>query len=133
MNNSFLKIFQKIESYSGIGSFEGWMKVIVRHAVADYFRNKKDVLIQPLEESKDDVISPEILPKLYENDLLKLLKEIPQSSSKVFELYVLEGLNHEEIAQQLDISIGTSKWHLSESKRKLRLLIENLKNESYAY
>ncbi len=133
INNSFLKIFQKIQSFSGIGSFEGWMKVIVRHAVADYFKNLKDKETLSLEHSEEEFIHPEILSKLYENDLLTLLNHLPQSTSRIFELYVLEGMTHEEISKSQNISIGTSKWHLSEAKKKLRWIIENLKNETYAY
>ncbi len=125
INSGFLRVFQKLSTFSHLGSLEGWIKKIMLHALSDHFKKKNNYKTIEWEDSHDQVLKPSVLTQLYENDLLGLLEQLPRSTAKVFELFILDGRSHEEISQQLNISTGTSKWHLSEAKKRLRALIEN--------
>lgn len=123
LNQAFLKIFQKINLFRFEGSFEGWITKLTINSILDELRKKTinyEVLTDSFNANDDSV-----LPKVYFNDLLKLLNELPESTKIVFNLFAVEGFKHQEIAEQLNISVGTTKWHVSEAKRKLRLLINN--------
>ena len=123
LNQAFLKIFQKINQYRFEGSFEGWITKLTINSILDELRKKTinyEVLHEGFETNDDSV-----LPKLYFDDLLNLLNQLPESTKVVFNLYAVEGFKHQEIAEQLNISVGTTKWHVSEAKKKLRLLINN--------
>ena len=73
-------------------------------------------------------ISPDILEKLFFDDILKEIRTLPLATQTVFNLSVLDGFSHKEIAAQLNISEGTSRWHLSEAKKQLKGLLETSAN-----
>jgi RNA polymerase sigma-70 factor (ECF subfamily) len=126
LNNGYLRAFQKIEQYTFQGSFEGWLRKIVFHAVSDYVKqnvryNEKIVLVE-----KDQLVHKDHADKLYYNQLLEMVQKLPDATRSVFNMYVLEGFSHTEISKLLSISEGTSKWHLSEGRRILKEKIEKL-------
>lgn len=126
LNNGFLRAFQKVEQYTFQGSFEGWLRKIVFHAVSDYVKqnvryNEKIVLVE-----KDQYVHKDHADKLYYNQLLELVQGLPDATRAVFNMYVMEGFSHKEIGKLLNISEGTSKWHLSEGRRVLKDKIEKL-------
>ena len=63
-----------------------------------------------------------------EEELLIMIRQLPPMSQKVFNLYVIDGYNHKEIGEQLNISEGTSKWHLSSARQKLKAMLRKLIN-----
>ncbi len=124
MNNGFLRAFQKVKQYNFQGSFEGWLRKIVFHAVADYVKqntrySEKVVLVE-----KDECVHKDHADRLYYDQLLKLVQALPDATRTVFNMYVMEGFTHKEIGNMLGISEGTSKWHLSEGRRVLKEKIE---------
>jgi RNA polymerase sigma-70 factor (ECF subfamily) len=126
LNNGFLRAFQKVAQYTFQGSFEGWLRKIVFHAVSDYVKqnmkyNEKIVLVE-----KDHCIQKDHADRLYYNELLELVQTLPNGTRAVFNMYVMEGFSHKEIGKVLGISEGTSKWHLSEGRRVLKEKIERL-------
>jgi RNA polymerase sigma-70 factor (ECF subfamily) len=126
LNNGFLRAFQKVEQYTFQGSFEGWLRKIVFHAVSDYVKqnmkyNEKIVLAE-----KDYSVQKDHADRLYYNELLELVQTLPNGTRAVFNMYVMEGFSHKEIGKVLGISEGTSKWHLSEGRRVLKEKIEKL-------
>lgn len=126
LNNGFLRAFQKIDQYTFQGSFEGWLRKIVFHAVSDYVKqnsryNEKIMLVE-----KDQYVEKDHADRLYYNELLEMVQGLPVATKSVFNMYVMEGLSHKEIGKVLDISEGTSKWHLSEGRRILKDRIEKL-------
>ena len=126
LNNGFLRAFQKIEQYTYKGSFEGWLRKIVFHAVADYVKQHAKYNTQIILVEKDQLIKKDLADNLYYDQLLALIQTLPSSTRNVFNMYVLDGYPHKEIADILGISEGTSKWHLSEGRRILREKIEKL-------
>lgn len=126
LNNGFLRAFQKVEQYTFQGSFEGWLRKIVFHAVSDYVRQHARYNHHIVLEERDEFVGKADADKLYYNQLLELIQALPDATRTVFNLYVMEGLAHKEIGKLLNITEGTSKWHLSEGRRMLREKIERL-------
>ncbi len=128
INNGFLRAFQKVSLYNFQGSFEGWLRKIVFHAVCDEVRGKdKAVHNRQVELTEThESVSSEAADRLQYDQLLELIQELPTSTRAVFNMYVMEGMNHREIGALLDISEGTSKWHLCEARKILRTRIEKL-------
>lgn len=124
VNNGFLRVFKKIELYSGTGSLEGWIRRICWHCLSDYFRKHAKYLHFLVLEERDKPLQESALSNLYMEDLLKLVERLPPATRNVFNLYAIEGFTHVEIGKKIGISEGTSKWHLATARKKLKKLIE---------
>ncbi len=129
LNDGFLKVFKKIHTFEYRGSFEGWVRRLVFNSISDFFRKENKYLKLMLFEEAEKETKELVIDKLFYDDLLKLINKLPGNTHKVFNLYAIEGYNHREISEQLGISEGTSKWHLSEARKKLKQLM-NLNNTS---
>ncbi|MCO4805781.1 MAG: sigma-70 family RNA polymerase sigma factor [Flavobacteriales bacterium] len=134
LQNGFIKVFKSVENYKGDGSFEGWVKRIVINTAIDNYRRKK---VKPVvvdseltdrlgsnmeEEVEDDSIYQQIPIKA----VLDAVQYLSPAYRTVFNLYVLEGYNHNEIAEMLTISVGTSKSNLSKARLNLRKMLKPL-------
>ncbi len=121
--NGFIQIFSNLKSYSGKGSFEGWMKKIMVNECLMEIRKSSDS--KNFIEIEDFPLSaPEtIFSELGVQEILKLIHELPVQQRTVFNLYVFEDYSHEEIAKEMGISIGGSKSQLSRARKKLQDLI----------
>ena len=126
MNNGYLRAFQKIKQYNFQGSFEGWLRKIVFHAVADYVKQNAKYTEKVVLIEKDELVYRDHADKLYYDQLVKLVQGLPEATRTVFNMYVMDGFTHKEIGNILGISEGTSKWHLSEGRRVLKERIEKL-------
>lgn len=120
---SFFKIFTKINTYKGKGSFEGWMRRIVVNECLMKLRKKRNFTMA-LEEAYDIGEAETITPNLAYQDLMKVLENLPTGYRTIFNLYEIEGFKHREIAEQLGISINTSKSQLILAKKRIRELIK---------
>ena len=126
-NNGFLKVFQSIQNFDEKkGDLGGWIRKIMIHTSIDVCRSELRFNNTQLLDNDDDdfFISAEALEKLYFGDILKNIQTLPYATQTVFNLSVIDGYSHKEIGEQLNISEGTSRWHLSEAKRQLRQLLE---------
>lgn len=126
VNMGFLKCFQKIEKYTFQGSFEGWLRKIVLRTALDTLRSNEKYTEKVVFAEKEQYIEKDHAERLYYDQLLELVNTLPKTTKLVFNLSVLEGMQHKEIAEALGISEGTSKWHLSEGRRILKEKIEKL-------
>ena len=129
VNLGFLKVYQNLKKYKGEGSFEGWIYRIVQRTALDDLRkklNRKNTEIQHDDMTEFDAGDGKNLglEKLYVTDLLKLLDQLNPISRVVFNLFAIEDMAHKDISKELGISEGTSKWHLSEARKKMKQLIE---------
>jgi RNA polymerase sigma factor (sigma-70 family) len=117
----FMRIFEKMNQFQGNGSFEGWMKrIIVTQALLSLRNNKKlsmEVTLSDYEELPD---VPYELTLLESNDLMKLIQELPVGYRTVFNMYVIEGYSHAEIADLIGISESTSKSQLNRGRNILK-------------
>ncbi|QSS98197.1 RNA polymerase sigma factor [Psychroflexus sp. ALD_RP9] len=129
LQDAFITIFEKIKQFKHKGSFEGWMKrIVVNTALQKYKQQKVFELIAP-NAIQDDHYIVEDLPKLELNELLALIQELPDRYRLVFNLYVLDGYSHAEIAECLSISDGTSKSNLSRARAILKTKVETLRQQ----
>ena len=126
LNNGYLRAFQKIKQYNFQGSFEGWLRKIVFHAVADYVKQNTRYSDKILLVEKDELVHKDHADKMYYDQLIQLVQALPDATRTVFNMYVMEGFTHKEIGNMLGISEGTSKWHLSEGRRVLKERIEKM-------
>ena len=132
LNNGFLRVFKKLGQYEGLGSFEGWIRRIVYHAISDYYRKESRYLKFIVLDEKDRDVPTDALDQLYYDDIIQLVEALPEKSREVFKLHAIEGYTHEEIGNMLGISDGTSKWHLSNARAQLKKSISKRYKSSYA-
>lgn len=124
VNNGMMRVFKKIHTFAFKGSLEGWMRRLVYHCMADYFRENARYLHFLVLEDHDQSVPERGHENFYEEDILKAVRTLPPTSQEVFRLYAIEGYSHAEIAERLAISEGTSKWHLSTARQKLRDMLQ---------
>ena len=136
LNDGFLRIFKKIGTFEFKGSFEGWVRRLIFHAISDYFKANRQYMESIVLEEPEHTLTALSTPsreeggltQLYFEDILKLVDMLPPATREVFRLYAIDGYNHNEIAEKLSISVGTSKWHLSTAREKLKILISENNN-----
>ncbi len=116
---AFTKVFDKIRQYDETGSFEGWVRRIMVNEALMFLRKHRNMHVAVDIEQAASVSSPPV-HQLEADDLLHLVQQLPLGFRTVFNLYCIEGYSHQEIAQQLGISAGTSKSQLSRAKSLLR-------------
>lgn len=136
LNIGFMKILKGLESVDVEVNFAAWSKRVMVNTLIDEYRKKKNYEehISAKETERElDVYSVDTSNTAeselgYEN-LMNLVKELPEVSGRVFNLYVIDGYNHKEIGDLLGISEGTSKWHLSTARKLLRDKLEKIENQ----
>jgi len=134
-NTGFLKVFESIQHFDDKkGELGGWIRKIMIYSSIDLYRAelKFGNLTGSLPEQKTEFIPPSVLEKLYFEDILQHIRTLPYATQTVFMLSVLDGFSHKEISEQLNISEGTSRWHLSEAKKQLRRLLVNIPDTGLA-
>jgi len=122
----FIKVFEKLDMYNHKGSLEGWIrKIIVNTALDNIRKNKK--LMNNVEIEKVDFQlhnnNENALDELSAQDLLKVIQSMPTGFKTVFNMYVIEGYSHKEIAEELNISVSTSKSQFSRARAYLQKLL----------
>lgn len=119
----FMKIFQNIHKFSSEGSFEGWMhRIMVNECLMELRKNK--ILHLNVDDYSYSISSEELTSqKIEEDDIMKFLDYLPEGCRIVFNLYVIEGYKHREIAENLGITEGTSKSQLNLAKTKLKEIL----------
>jgi RNA polymerase sigma factor (sigma-70 family) len=129
LNNGFFKVFKNIQRYeSSQASLYTWIRTIVVNSCLDFIKQKQR--IEKVNELSDDTqvhIAPEVIGKMKTAELLNQVRKLAPATRAVFNLYAIEGYTHKEIARLLNISEGTSKWHLSEARKNLQQLINQPK------
>lgn len=124
---AFFKIFTRIHTYKETGSFEGWMKrIMINECLMEIRKNQRRNLHVSIDEVDLDT-DPVALDKLSAEEIISTINELPEGYRTVFNMYVIDGYKHREIADILGISIHTSKSQLIMAKRKLQQLLK--KNE----
>ncbi len=122
LNDGFLKIFYHIHSYDPSRPFKSWLSKIMANTAIDHLRSKKKISFsEDITKAYDLGVSDEkALDKLSYDEILQLVQHLPPAYKTVFNLYVMEGFQHQEIAEMLGISEGTSKSNLFKAKRILK-------------
>ncbi|MES2455154.1 MAG: RNA polymerase sigma factor [Bacteroidota bacterium] len=129
----YVKVFQKVKEYRGDGSFEGWMRrIMVNTAIESYRRNLKSMNIVPIEDAYDQPSTGFDFSRLGMQDLMKVIQKLADGYRMVFNMYIIEGYSHKEIAETLGISEGASKSQLSRARAILKEEIIKMEGINYA-
>jgi len=123
LQESFLLIFEKIQQYEFKGAFEGWLKRVVINYILQQYRKKR--LLNSIDDQDFEEVEVELEDGISVEFLMKIIQELPDRYRLVFNLTVFENDTHQEIADALGISVGTSKSNLSRAKLILKQKIEN--------
>jgi len=131
LQEGFVKVFTHIKKFRQEGSFEGWVRRIMVNVSLEKYR--KQHLVYPVEDVgiyEKEYHSGEILEKISAGELIELIRQLPPRYRMVFNLYVMEGLNHKEISEEMKISAGTSKSNLARAREILKHKVNDLYGET---
>ncbi|HWR33377.1 MAG TPA: RNA polymerase sigma factor [Chitinophagaceae bacterium] len=124
LQEGFIKVFKKLDSFRSEGSFEGWIRRIFVNTAIEHFRRKR--YLMPVTEREENTIEGKylsVLDSMAARDIMVLVQELSPGYRTVFNMYVVEGYTHKEIADILGISEGTSKSQLSRAKVILQEMV----------
>lgn len=125
MNTGFLKVLTNLHKYNPAKPFKPWLSRVMTNTAIDHYRSRlKFAHMTDISEAEDIGTEASINQKLNYDDLLKLVQRLPPGYRTVFNLYAIDGYNHEEIGRMLGISEGTSKSNLFKARQKLRKYLE---------
>jgi len=131
MVGGMVKVFKSIQSYSGSGSFEGWIRRIMVNESLMYLRKNKSMsLSADIDTVPEQPGYEDLSDKLQADDLIAMIDKLPDGYRTVFNLYAIEGYKHEEIAERLQISVGTSKSQLNRARKMLQKQLISLEKET---
>jgi RNA polymerase sigma-70 factor (ECF subfamily) len=125
LNDSFYKIFTRLEQYNWQGPFEAWMRRIIVNTITDYIRR----YVRYEQENKGEVheedvwIESDAVSNLSFKELIDYTYKLPDLHRAVFNLNIFEQMSHKEIAQHLQISEGNSRWILNDARKRLKQII----------
>ncbi|MCB9189690.1 MAG: RNA polymerase sigma factor [Flavobacteriales bacterium] len=132
LQDGFIKVFDKIGLYDDNGSFEGWVRRIIVNTAIDAIRKRKNELLTEdtsIYQSHDDQLNEEETDQsaykgLGINDVVEAMQQLTPVYRAVFNMYVMDGLTHQEIAEELNISVGTSKSNLSKARARIKAILQ---------
>jgi len=131
MLNGFFKVFKYLKTFKSKGSFEGWIRrIMVREAIS-YLRQKKKIEFATEDKYLEHDSSNNIKTNIEVAEIQQIIDSLPEGYKMVFIMYAIEGYKHQEIADLLKISEGTSKSQLFKARQMLQKKIKELNNSSY--
>lgn len=127
LNDSFLKIFDKINLYDPKKDFKPWLRRILINTSIDHHRKyHAKMQLMEVHDGLEDTNLEEALASISGQEILSFIQELPPVYRLVFNLHVIEGFSHAEIAEELNISEGTSRSNLAKAKQKLRKMLKQI-------
>jgi len=125
LNTGFYKIYKNIHRYvPSKAALYTWIRAIIINSCLDLIKIKQNQPgVSELGQADSVHVPPDVIIKMSAAEILQLVRQLPPATQAVFNLYVMEGYNHAEIAAMTGTSEGTSKWHLSEARKKLQKMI----------
>ncbi len=126
LNDAFMKVFTNIDSYDLNRPFKPWLRrIIVNTAINQYHKNARQQQHVDLELAKQKTSRGEqVLSGMSYDEIIEMVQQLTPAYRTVFNLYVIEGFQHKEIADMLGIAVGTSKSNLAKAKKNLQLIVE---------
>jgi RNA polymerase sigma-70 factor (ECF subfamily) len=127
LNTIYLKILYALEDYDLSRPFLPWVKTIAIRQLVDEYRSEKRHDSVSLEHPEAEVSASGLASSvelLQCEDILAMINQLPDTTAKVFNLYVIDGYKHKEIAEMLGITTGTSKWQLNHARKRLKELLQ---------
>lgn len=135
LNDGFMKVFTRLGLRDEKGSFKGWVRKIMINAAIDHYRKySKHYLLDETEDAARWVPATggDAIGHISHTELISMIQQLPPGYRAVFNLHVIDGYTHEEIASQLDISVGTSKSNLFKAREYLKVVLKNNNVKRYA-
>ena len=131
LNTGFLKVLNNLEKYQSHIPFKAWIRRVIINTLIDEYRKEKKhrdniKYVEDFEELPVAAAVNDAISKMDVEEIHKLIVQLPPMSQKVFNLYVVDGFEHKEIADMLGISEGTSKWHLHFSREQLKSMLTKM-------
>ncbi len=124
LQEGFIRVFQSIVTYQKLGSFEGWVRrVIVFTAINIYKSRLRKYKDEPMPEHHDNVVNEDVIDKMSAKEIVNLIQLLPDGYRVIFNLFAIEGYSHKEIAEHLDIAVGTSKSQVARARMYIQQLL----------
>jgi len=120
MLNGFFKVLTKLNQYSNKGSFEGWIRKIMIWESISFLRKKNELIFTDEIEKFEKLTENEVELSIDVEEIQNFINELPAGCKVVFNLFVIEGYKHAEIAELLNVTVGTSKTQLSRARKSLQ-------------
>ena len=132
LNDGFYKVFENLDKYDPSLSFKGWLRRLLINVAIDYYRryHRNRPVMEIMTDDEPSTTYSTGFDQLALDDLLAMVHQLPPVYRLVFNLYITEGMKHEEIAEQMGISVGASKSNLSRAKKKLQQMIVSLEKKA---
>lgn len=133
LQESLIRIFTYIDKYKPTGSFEAWIKTVTRNCVLAWLKKSyvQNEMTIDTAEYFDGQVEPEVYSHLDEEELIKLIQELPTGYRIVFNMYVIEGYSHKEIAETLNINESSSRSQLGRARKLLQEKINSIDLKTY--
>ena len=131
LNEAYMKIFQNLKKFDMSKAFRPWLRKVIINTCINNFRKKKVDFSVELDKAKNLAFADEITSGISYKEIIEMIRKLSPAYRAVFNLYVIEGYKHEEIAEMLNISVGASKSNLSRAKKHLRLILKDYFLEDY--
>lgn len=122
INNAYLRVFQKLALYNYQSSLISWMRQLTKNVALNYLQSKKSKPV--FQEINNGLTIAGKNDEEIDFDFSICLDQLPPATRQVFQLFNQEGYSHREISERLMITIGTSKWHLSNARKILQQFIQ---------
>ncbi len=126
LQETFIKAFNKLDTFSGKGALGGWLRRIAVNTALEHYRRKKTDVYREIELKEDvSLVDDKAIENLELEDLVKKIQSLPPGYRNIFNLYAIEGYTHREIGELLKISPGTSKSQFSRARHMLQKMIND--------
>ncbi len=126
VNNAFIKIVTNLDKYED-NNFDGWVKrIIMNEVIDDYRKQKKYNEMMNMDQPIDNLYLTEqgTAEHVHSQEaLLEMVSHLPNATKHVFNLFAIDGFSHKEICDQLNITLETSKWHMKEARKRLKIML----------
>jgi RNA polymerase sigma-70 factor, ECF subfamily len=128
LQDAYIKVFKKLHTYNFNGSLEGWIRKIVVNTALSHIRKKKkfimsSMVVEDLPEMEEiEDVEIDLVPQV---KVLEKVNDLPEKAALVLKLFAIEGYTHHEIAEIMEISVGTSKSQLNRARTLLKLAFKN--------
>ena len=127
LNDALLKVFKQMGRFDPTkAALYTWMRTILINTALDSLRKQKALRDREMMPGEDDEpgVDNHAIAKLSGDELLGMIRQLPVTTRMVFNLYIIDGYAHKEIAALLSITEGTSRWHLNDARRQLKMILK---------
>ena len=125
LNDGFLKVFNGLKKFDLERPFRPWFRrIVINEAINHFKKHQKRMKNELLKEAEGSNAIDDILSKIAYEEVVAMIQLLSAAYRTVFNLYVIDGYKHEEIADMLGISVGTSKSNLSKAREKLQAIVK---------